>query len=65
MVAKIDLSTARMILFKVPRDIQQIIYVGKHLNNTNFLKESYKFERAAKQPFELLLIALDPKTSDH
>ena len=58
----IDLNTTHIILFKSPRDIQQITYVGKQLNNTNFLKESY--ELATKQPFGHLLIDLDPKTSD-
>ena len=58
----IDLNTTHIILFKSPRDIQQITYVGKQLNNTIFLKESY--ELATKQPFGHLLIGLDPKTSD-
>ena len=43
----IDLNTTHIILFKSPRDIQQITYVGKQLNDTNFLKESY--ELATKQ----------------
>ena len=45
----IELNKTHIILFKSPRDIQQITYVGKHLNNTNFLKESY--ELATKQAF--------------
>ena len=56
----IDLNTTHIILFKSPRDIQQITYVGKQLNKTNVLKESYEF--ATKQPFGHLLIDLDPKT---
>ena len=58
----IDLNTTHIILFKSLRDIQQITYIGKQLNNTSFLKESY--ELATKLPFIHLLIDLDPKTSD-
>ena len=58
----IDLNTTQIILFKSPRDIQQISYIGKQLNNTNFLKDSY--DLATKQPFGHLLIDLDPKTTD-
>ena len=36
--------------------------IGRQLNNTQFLKESY--ELASKQPFGHLLIDLDPKTLD-
>ena len=58
----IDLNTTHIILFKSPRDVQQIGLIGRQLNNTQFLKESY--ELATKQPFGHLLIDLDPKTSD-
>ena len=58
----IDLNTTRIILFRSPRDIQQINYVGKQLSNTNFLKDSY--DLATKQPFGHLLIDLDPKTTN-
>ena len=58
----IDLNATHIILFKSPRDIQQISYIGKQLNNTNFLKDSY--DLATKQPFGHLLIDLDPKTTD-
>ena len=58
----IDLNTTHIILFKSPRDIQQITYIDKQLNKTSFLKESY--ELATKLPFGHLLIDLDPKTSD-
>ena len=54
-------NITHIILFKSPRDIQQITYVGNQLNNTNFLKESYEL---ATKPFGQLLIDLDPKTSD-
>ena len=58
----IDLNTTHIIFFKSPRDIQQIGLIGRQRNNTQFLKDSY--ELATKQPFGLLLIDLDPKTSD-
>ena len=57
----IDLNTKHIILFKSPRDIQQISYIAKKLNNRNFLKDSYDF--ATKQPFGHLLIDLDSKTT--
>ena len=56
-----DLNTTH-ILFKSPRDIQQIDLIGRQLNNTQFLKDSY--ELATKQPFGHLPIDLDPKTAD-
>ena len=49
-------------LFKSPRDVQQIALIGRQLNNTHFLKESY--ELATKQHFGHLPNNLDPKTSD-
>ena len=58
----IDLNTTHIILFKSPRDIQQIGLIGRQLNNTQFLKDSY--ELTTKQPFGHLLIDLDPKTSE-
>ena len=58
----IDLNTTHIIIFKSPRDVQQIGLIGRQLNNTQFLRESY--ELATKQPFGHLLIDLDPKTSD-
>ena len=58
----IDLNTTHIFLFKSPRDIQQISYIRKQLNNTKFLKDSY--DLATKQPFGHLLIDLDPKTTD-
>ena len=58
----IDLNSTHIILLKSPREIQQITYIGKQLNNTSFLKESYKL--ATKLPFGHLLIDLDPKNSD-
>ena len=40
----------------------RLVLIGRQLNNTQFLKDSY--ELATKQPFGHLLIDLDPKTSD-
>ena len=37
----IDLNTTHIILFKSPKDIQQITFIGKRLNNTSFYKKSY------------------------
>ena len=59
----IDLNRTHIILFKSPRDIQQITYVRKQSNKTNFLKESYELS-TKKQPSGHLLIDLDTKTSD-
>ena len=58
----IDLNTSHIILFKSPRDIQQISFIGRQLDNTNFLKTSY--ELATKDPYGHLLIDLNPSTSD-
>ena len=58
----IDLNTTHNMFFRSPRDMQQITYIGKQLNNTSFLKESY--ELATKFHFGHLLSDLDPKTSN-
>ena len=58
----IDLNTSHIILFKSARDIQQVEFLGKQLNLVKFLKHCYQL--ATKEPFEHLLIDLDPKTSD-
>ena len=44
-----DLNTTHIILFKSPRDTQQISFICRQLNNAKFLKESY--ELATKEPF--------------
>ena len=49
----IDLNTTHIILFKSPRDTQQTTFIGRQLNNSQFLKESY--EMATKEPFRHLL----------
>ena len=58
----IDRNTTHIVLFKLPRYVQQISLTGRQLNNTQFLGECY--ELATKQPFGQLLINLDPKTAD-
>ena len=58
----IDLNTTHIILFKSPRDVQQVEFLGKRLNLTQFLKKCY--EIATRETFGQLLIDLDPKTSD-
>ena len=58
----IDLNTTLIVLFKSPRDVQQIGLIGRQLNKTQFLRKSY--ELATKQPFCHLLIDLDPKAPD-
>ena len=58
----IDLNTTHIVLFKSPRDVLQIGSIGRPLNSTQFLRESY--ELAARQHFDHLLNDLDPKTSD-
>ena len=58
----IDLNTTQNVLLKLPRDVQQIGLIGRQLNNTQFLRESY--ELATEQPLCHLLIDLDSKISD-
>ena len=58
----IDLNTSHIILFKSPRDVQQIAIIGRQLDNAKFLKESY--DLAVKEPFGHLLIDINPNTSD-
>lgn len=58
----IDLNTTHIILFKSLRDVQQIEFLGKQLNNAQFLKEAYLL--ATQKPYGHLLIDLDPKTSE-
>ena len=49
-------------MFKSPRDTQQINFIGRQLNNKQFLKENSKL--AIRKQFGHLLIDLDPKKSD-
>ena len=59
----IDLNTSHIILFKSPRDIQQLDHPGRQLNNTKFLRNCYQL--ATKDTYGHLLIDLDPRTSDN
>lgn len=59
----IDLNNTHVILFKSPRDVNQITYLGKQLHNVNFLKEAYK-KATEGELYGHLLIDFDPKTSD-
>ena len=58
----LDLNTTHLILFKSPRDTQQIDYLGRQLNHAKFLRHAYQL--ATKEDFGHLLIDLDPKTSE-
>ena len=58
----IGLITIHLILFKSPRDIQQIDYLGRQLNNAKFLRHAYQL--ATKEDFGHLLIDLNPKISE-
>ena len=57
-----DLNTSHIILFKSPRDIQQLDHLARQLNAPKFLRHSY--ELASKDSFGHLIIDLDPRTSD-
>ena len=58
----IDLNTSHIILFKSPRDIQQLEHFERQLNLTKFLRSCY--ELAAKDTYGHLFIDLDPQTSE-
>ena len=58
----IDLNTSHIILFKLPRDVQQLDLLGGQLNVSKFLRSCYKL--ATRDSFEHLLNDLDPRTSD-
>ena len=58
----IDLNTSHIILFKSPRDIPQLDYLGRQLNSLKFLRNCIEF--ATKDTYGLLLIGLDPRTSE-
>ena len=58
----IDLNTSHIILFKTPRDVQQLDLLGRQLNVSKFLRNCY--ELATRDSFGHLLIDLDPRTSD-
>ena len=58
----IDLNTTHIILFKSPRDLQQIDHLGRQLKKVEFLRDGYT--RATSEPYGHLLIDFDPKTSE-
>ena len=58
----IDLNTSHIILFKSPRDVQQLDLLGRQLNVSKFLRSCY--ELATRDSFGHRLIDLDPRTSD-
>ena len=56
----IDLNVTQMILFKSPRDFEQIGVLGRHLGDRKLLLEAYK--RATHKQFGHLLIDWEPQT---
>ena len=58
----IDLNTTHIILFKSPRDLQQIDHFGRQLKKVQFLRDTYV--KATSEPYGHLLVDLDPKTSE-
>jgi len=59
----IDLNNTHVILFKSPRDVNQINFLGTQLNNAKFLKDCYK-RSTEGEPYGHLLVDFDPKTTD-
>ncbi len=59
----IDLNITHIVLFKSPRDVNQITYLGTQLNNVKFLKDCYK-KSTETDAYGHLLIDFDPKTSE-
>ena len=58
----IDVNTSHIILFKSPRDLQQLDQLRRQLTAPEFLRKSY--DLATKDSFGHLLIDLDPRKSD-
>ena len=58
----IDLNNTHLVLFKSPRDVNQIHYLGNQLKLGGFVEMCYK--RATAEPYGHLLIDFDPKTPD-
>ena len=58
----IYLNTTHLVLFKSPREFQQIEYIGRQLDNANIRLHAYQL--AMKEGFVHLLMDLDPKTSE-
>ena len=57
----IALNAHYTVLFKNPRDIQQIAFLGRQLGNTELIKEAYK--DATTPPYGYLVIDLSPHSS--
>jgi hypothetical protein len=58
----IELQLTHVILFKNPRDVQQIRYLARQLGESEL--ESW-YQSAVSKIFGFLLIDLSPKTNDH
>ena len=58
----IDVNISHIILFKSPRDIQQLDHLGRQIDVSKILKTDY--ELATRDSFGHFLIDLDPRTSD-
>ena len=58
----IDLNTSHTILFKPPRDVQQLDLLGRQSNVSKLLRSCYG--SATRDSFGHLLVNLDPRTSD-
>lgn len=59
----IELQNTHIVLFKSPRDVNQVRVLGRQLGLGRDLENWYK--RATKEPYGHLLIDLSPKTVDH
>ena len=58
----IDLNTTHVVLFKSPRDVQQIDHFGRQLNKSEFIRDCY--QKATSFSYGHFLIDFDPKTSE-
>jgi hypothetical protein len=59
----IELQLTHIILFKNPRDVQQIKHLGRQLGLGNELDDWYK--DATREPYGFLMIDLCPKTNEN
>ena len=58
----IDLSNTHLVLFKSPRDANQIKYLGTQLQMAEFVEKCYK--KATEDVYGHLLIDFDPRTPE-
>ena len=58
----IDLNTTHVVLFRSPRDVQQIDHFGRQLNKSEFIRDCY--QKATSSSYGHFLIDFDPKTSE-